>query len=46
MILFVSYLSESLKFARGKLSGASCTFLQAEVPNPPRSCDRLDDTSA
>ena len=38
-----SYLSESLTFARGKLSGASRTFLQAEVPNPPRSCDRLDD---
>ena len=32
-----------LKFAWGKLSEASRSFLQAEVPNPPRSCDRLDD---
>ena len=28
-----------LKFAWGKLSEASRSFLQAEVPNPPRSCD-------
>ena len=27
----------------GKLSHASCMLLQAEVPNPPRSCDHLDD---
>ena len=34
-----------LKFAWGKLSEASRSFLQAEVPNlwpnPPRSCDRI-----
>ena len=35
-----------LQIAGGKLSEASRSFLQAEVPNPPRSCDpsdRLDD---
>ena len=27
----------------GKLSHAPCMLLQAYVPNPPRSCDHLDD---
>ena len=40
--IIMSVTVQRLDLARGYLSDASRILRQAEVPNPPRSCDPLD----